>query len=196
MPIATKLSRRFQEVFGTEAADAMVDWMHEMEGGRAELRDLNDLSFARFDSRLGERIAQLELKLDRRSATLDAKIDHVAAELDAKIDRVAGELNAKIDHVADELNAKIDQVAVELNAKIDRVGGELNAKIDHVAAELSAKIDHMAADLGARMEIGLVRGDASIAHNRAELMRWAAAFWIGSLVAMAGTMVAVVRLTR
>ena len=185
MPIATKLSRRFQEVFGTEAADAMVDWMHEMEGGRAELRDLNDLSFARFDSRLGERIAQLELKLDRRSATLDAKIDHVAAELDAKIDRVAGELNAKIDHVA-----------VELNAKIDHVAGELNAKIDHVAAELSAKIDHVAADLGVRMEIGLARVDASIAHNRAELMRWAAAFWIGSLVAMASAMVAVVRLTR
>ena len=34
-------------MFGDEAAEAMVDWMHRVESGRAELRELNDLNFAR-----------------------------------------------------------------------------------------------------------------------------------------------------
>src|SRR5919109_2857096 len=63
MTIATKLTRKLDEVLGTEAAETMVDWMQQVEGNRAELRELNDLSFARFDSRLNERIAQLESKM-------------------------------------------------------------------------------------------------------------------------------------
>ena len=37
--------------------------MRQVEANRAELRELNDLSFARFDSRLGERIAELRAEL-------------------------------------------------------------------------------------------------------------------------------------
>ncbi|HEY4216754.1 MAG TPA: hypothetical protein VGM67_06425 [Gemmatimonadaceae bacterium] len=163
MPIATKLSRKLQEVFGTEAGDAMVDWMRDLEGGRAELRDLNDLSFARFDSRLGERIAELDAKLDLATARLDAKIDGVESRLDAKIDAVES----------------------RLDAKIDRVAAELNAKIDAVEARLSAQI-----------AVASAQTEATLARHRAELFRWAAMFWIGSLVTMAGTMAAVVRLSR
>lgn len=47
MPIAARLSRKLHEVFGQEAAEAMVDWMQRVDASRGELRELNDYSFAR-----------------------------------------------------------------------------------------------------------------------------------------------------
>lgn len=155
MPIANKLSRKLQEVFGTEAADAMVDWMQGVEGGRAELRELNDLSFARFDARLSQRMAEVELRLDR-------KFTRLISDLDAKVDRTAAELNAKIDAVHAEMNARFDTVIATINAQSEAIEARL---------------------------------DATLAANRAELFRWAAMFWIGSLVAMVGAMAAMLKLS-
>ena len=44
-----------------------MDWFNQVdETYRAELRELNDLNFARFDAKLGERLADLESRLTWR----------------------------------------------------------------------------------------------------------------------------------
>lgn len=97
MPVTAKLSRRFYETFGDEIANELVDWFNAVDlTYRGDVRELNELNFARFDAKLEQRVAQLDAKLEQRVAQLDAKIDRVATELDAKIDRVAAELEAKI----------------------------------------------------------------------------------------------------
>jgi hypothetical protein len=83
MPIATRVSRKLHEVFGQEAAEAMVDWMQRVDSSRSELRELNDLSFARFGSRLNERIAQTEAKIEALDAKMDANIAVAARRLQA-----------------------------------------------------------------------------------------------------------------
>jgi DNA anti-recombination protein RmuC len=119
VPVTARLSRRFYEAFGEDVTNELVDWFNAVDlTYRADLRELNELNFARFDAKLEQRLAQSEVRMERRLNELDGKIERVAAELTAKIDRVAAELNAKIDRVAAELNAKIDRGLAELRAEL------------------------------------------------------------------------------
>ena len=84
MPIAAKLSRTLYETLGREGAEAMVDWMQQVETQRSELRELNDLSFARIDARFGEARADLDL----RFARVDTRLTELRAELDLRFAHV------------------------------------------------------------------------------------------------------------
>ena len=67
MPITVKLSERFYQKFGHELVDEMVNWFNQMDATyRSDLRELNDLNFARFDAKLEQRLAQFEAKLEGR----------------------------------------------------------------------------------------------------------------------------------
>ena len=82
MPVTAKLSRKFYETLGDEVANELVDWFNQVDATyRLELRELNDLNFARFDARVGERFAELELRLERRFALLDVRFADLKAEL-------------------------------------------------------------------------------------------------------------------
>jgi hypothetical protein len=71
MPVTAKLSRRFYERFGDEIVNELVEWLNQVDATyRSELRELNELNFARFDA-----------KLDQRSAELRAEIHALKAEL-------------------------------------------------------------------------------------------------------------------
>lgn len=86
MPVTARLSRRFYDAFGEETANELVDWFNAVDlTYRADLRELNELNFARFDAKLEQRIAQSEARMERRLSELDAKIDRVAAELRADL---------------------------------------------------------------------------------------------------------------
>ena len=98
MPVTAKLSRVFYERLGEQIATELVDWFNQVDATyRADLRELNELNFARFDAKLEQRVAELHARIDRVAVELNAKIDRVAAELNAKIDRVAAELNATLE---------------------------------------------------------------------------------------------------
>src|ERR1019366_8833699 len=77
MPIAAILSRTLHDTLGHEAAEAMVDWMQQVETRRSELRELNDLSFARIDARFGEARAESELRFAEARAALDLRFARV-----------------------------------------------------------------------------------------------------------------------
>ena len=64
MPVTARLSRRFYDVFGEEIATELVDWFNAVDATyRADLRELNELNFARFEATLRERLAELESRL-------------------------------------------------------------------------------------------------------------------------------------
>jgi hypothetical protein len=108
VPVTARLSRKFYEALGEDIANELVDWFNAVDlTYRADLRELNELNFARFDAKLEQRIAQSEARMERRLSELDAKIDRVEAQLNAKIDRVAAELNAKIDRGLADLRAEL-----------------------------------------------------------------------------------------
>ena len=64
MPVAAKLSKRFYDVLGEDIANELVDWFNSVDlTYRADLRELNELNFARFDAKLEQRMAELGAEL-------------------------------------------------------------------------------------------------------------------------------------
>ena len=60
MPVTAKLSRKFYEKFGDDVANELVDWFNMVDATyRSELRELNELNYARFDAKLEQRVAEL-----------------------------------------------------------------------------------------------------------------------------------------
>ena len=57
MPITAKLSREFYDRFGDKLVDELVGLLNQMDATfRAELRELNEQNFTRFDAKLEQRI--------------------------------------------------------------------------------------------------------------------------------------------
>ena len=108
MPVTAKLSQAFYNQFGHAAVDELVNWLNEVDATyRTELRDLNELNFARFDAKLEQRAAQLDAKFEQRFAQFDAKFEQRFAQLEAKFDvalaRLEGGLLARIGMVEGRL---------------------------------------------------------------------------------------------
>jgi hypothetical protein len=75
VPVTARLSKRFYEVFGEEVTNELVDWFNAVDATyRADLRELNELNFARFDAKLEQRLAEL-------SASLRIEITQVKSDL-------------------------------------------------------------------------------------------------------------------
>ena len=83
MPVTARLSRKFYEKFGDEITNELVNWFHEVDATyRNDLRELNELNFARFDAKLEQRVAQLEAKMDARFAEFRAEFRTGLARLE------------------------------------------------------------------------------------------------------------------
>lgn len=81
MPITTRLSRTLHQTLGEEAAEDLVNWMQQVELQRAELRELNELNFSRFDARLGETRAELRQEMQAGFGRLENKLEQRTADL-------------------------------------------------------------------------------------------------------------------
>jgi len=87
VPVTAKLSRRFYEKFGDDIANELVDWFNMVDATyRSELRELNELNYARFDAKLEQRIAELRAEFNSRIAELRADMHAGFAKLDAKVE--------------------------------------------------------------------------------------------------------------
>jgi beta-galactosidase GanA len=98
VPVTAKLSRRFYEVFGDEIANELVNWFNAVDATyRADLRELNELNFARFDAKVEQRFAESDAKWEWRFAESDAKWERRFAESDTKWEQRFAQLEAKVD---------------------------------------------------------------------------------------------------
>ena len=84
MPVTAKLSRRFYEQLGDEVTNELVEWFNSVDATyRGDLRELNELNFARFDANVEARFATQDATLERRFAAVDVRF----AALDATLER-------------------------------------------------------------------------------------------------------------
>src|ERR1043166_9179237 len=66
VPVTAKLSRKFSETFGEDVTNELVDWFNAADATyRSDLRELNELNFARFDAKLDAKLAELKTDLLR-----------------------------------------------------------------------------------------------------------------------------------
>ncbi len=81
MPVA-KLSREFYEKFGDKLADELVNCLNSIEASyRAELRDLFNAHFGRFEEKLERRLLDTKAELGITKAELGIKIEQLRVEL-------------------------------------------------------------------------------------------------------------------
>ena len=60
VPVTARLSKRLYEVLGEDVANELVDWFNTVDlTHRADLRELNELYYSRFDAKLEQRLAEL-----------------------------------------------------------------------------------------------------------------------------------------
>lgn len=96
MPVTARLSRRFYEQLGDEVPNEMVDWFNQVDATyRADLRELNELNFARFDAKMEQRFAEsdarFETRWERRFVQLEARMDSEISALRELLERRLGE---------------------------------------------------------------------------------------------------------
>ncbi|HWP38458.1 MAG TPA: hypothetical protein VNL18_12990 [Gemmatimonadales bacterium] len=159
MTISAKLSRRLYETLGDDAAGDMVDWMQRIDTQRAELRELNELNFARFDDRFA--------RMDERFVRIDqqfARIDERFARIDERFAQI------------DERFAQIDERFAQIDERFARIDERLTG------------IDEQFARMRQDMELSFARLETRIERRTADIMKWSLAFWIGSVVTLVGAL--------
>ena len=71
MPVTAKLSRKFYEKLGDDVTNELVEWFNAVDATyRNDLRELNDLNWARFEAKLVSEIG----RIDTRMATFEARV--------------------------------------------------------------------------------------------------------------------------
>jgi hypothetical protein len=104
-------------------ANELVDWFNAVDltprvarGGlyRADLRELNELNFARFDAKLEQRLAELRAELRQEIAELRLGLRQEIAELRSELrTEIAGQ-GTEIAGLRGELRTGLHQVRTEL----------------------------------------------------------------------------------
>ena len=103
MPVTARLSKLFYERLGEQIANELVDWFNAVDATyRADLRELNNTNFARFEAKLDQRLAELETRLnfESRLAELEMRLN---AQWEKRFSDVRVELHTQLSDLKAEL---------------------------------------------------------------------------------------------
>ena len=93
MPITAKLSRMFYETFGDELTNELVDWFNQVDATyRSELREVNELNFARFEAKLEQVKAELRAEFQTGLASLEGRLLARIGALEGRFGTLEGRL--------------------------------------------------------------------------------------------------------
>lgn len=92
MPVTARLSKLLYERLGEQVVNELVDWFNQVDASyKTDLREMNELNFARFDARLEQRLAELRSELKVDIAGLDKKVDTGFATLKLSLEQTLRE---------------------------------------------------------------------------------------------------------
>jgi len=82
MPEAVKFSQAFYDRLGHPVADEMVQWFNRVDAtNRSDLKELNELNFARFEAKLDQRFAEFAQLMDQRYFEFSRAVERQLNEL-------------------------------------------------------------------------------------------------------------------
>jgi len=97
VPVTAKLSRKFYDKLGDEVANELVEWFNLVDATyRSDLRELNELNFARFDAKLEQRVAELRAEMQAGFAGLRAEMQAGFVRVDAMLDQRLAQLETSL----------------------------------------------------------------------------------------------------
>jgi hypothetical protein len=93
MPVTAKLSRKFHEKLGDDVTNELVEWFNEVDATyRNDLRELNELNFARFDAKLEQRFSELRTEFAQFRGDMQTGLARLEGSLIARIGLAEGRL--------------------------------------------------------------------------------------------------------
>jgi len=126
MPVTAKLSKRFYEVLGEDVANELVNWFNEVDATyRADLRELNELNFARFDAKLEQRLAELRSEMEARFARADAKLEQRIMELRSEMEAGFARADAKLEQRTMELRSEMRTGLAQASTELHEVRADI-----------------------------------------------------------------------
>jgi hypothetical protein len=188
MPASARLLQKIKETWGDEATQDLVTWVNEGQTvNRAEVRELADLYFARFSDRLEERIALSEArfgaKLDERIAASEARF---SAKLDERIAASEARFSTKLD---ERIAASEARFSTKLDERVAASETGISAKLDGRIGELRLEM----AKLEGRLEGSIASLRTEVAVQMRDQMKWMFVFWAGTVVPLAGLIIALAK---
>ena len=122
MPVTARLSKRFYDRLGDDIANELVDWFNSVDATyRLDLKELNELNFARFDAKVDQRFAESDAKWERRFADFEVKWERRFADFEVKWERRFIELEANWERRFTELRIEFAGLRVEFAARETRL---------------------------------------------------------------------------
>jgi hypothetical protein len=173
MPASARLLQKIKETWGDEATQDLVTWVNEGQTvNRAEVRELADLYFARFSDRLEERIALSEARF---GAKLEERIAASEARFSAKLDERIAVSEARFSTKLDE---RIAASEAGISARLDGRIGELRLEMAKLEGRLEGSIASLRTEVAVQMR---------------DQMKWMFVFWAGTVVPLAGLIIALAK---
>jgi len=121
VPVTARLSQAFYERLGEQVTNELVRWFNDVDTTyRNDLKDLNELNFARFDAKVEQRFAQHEAKWETRFAAMDAKWEGRFAAMDAKWETRFAELELKMEKRLADFEVKMEKRLADFEVKIEK----------------------------------------------------------------------------
>ena len=165
MPVTARLSLRFYEKLGEDVANELVEWFNSVDATyRADLRELNELNFARFDA-----------KLEQRIGALGARIDGLEARVDARFETFEAKVNQRIGMLEAKLEQRLAEFGADLRMEIERRFAQVDAKFETLEARLIQRLESRIGDV------------------KQEMLRWMLASWSTMMLVLLGTLFAVLK---
>jgi hypothetical protein len=97
VPVTAKLSKHFYDTFGDDIANELVDWFNQVDATyRGELRELNEVNFARFDAKLEQRITEVKAELRHEVGDLRSEVATLRVELRADLQAGLANLRSEL----------------------------------------------------------------------------------------------------
>ena len=120
MPVTAKLSRQFYERLGDEIANELVEWFNQVDATyRSDLRELNELNFARFDAKVEQRFAEQDARMDRRFAEFEVRMERRFAAFEVKMERRFAEFEIRMETRFAEFEIRMEGRFAEFEARME-----------------------------------------------------------------------------
>jgi len=92
-----------------------VEWFNAVDATyRADLRDLNERNFGRFDAKLEQLLVGLDAKWGSKWTALDAKLEQRLLEFDTKIEHQLSESETRLERRIADLHVESQRTRADL----------------------------------------------------------------------------------
>jgi DNA anti-recombination protein RmuC len=185
VPVTATLSRAFYDKFGDEVTNELVNWFNQVDlTYRTELRELNELNYARFEAKLDQRITELRTEL--RTELGKMATQQALSELRRDMEKGFSRLDAKLESTESRFDAKLEGMESRFDAKLEGMESRFDAKLESMESRFDAKLQSMEHRL-------LGRQDGALGGLRAELLKWMFGFWVAQAATTTGLFLALAR---